>query len=112
MRFSGCMPTRPPPDSGPRLSSIAGLQKAGIIESVVFDGTTGLVGVAYTPSYLRLLKSDRIVFAEPGFVAAVLLDDPVAMRMFIERAAAPPADEAAPTGRPSQKRSRGRKGAR
>ena len=79
------MPKRPPPDSGPGLSSIAGLQKAGIIESFVFDGTTGLVGVAYTPSYLRLLTSDRILFAEPGFVAAVQIDDPVAMRMWVAR---------------------------
>jgi len=111
MRFSGSMPTRPPPDSGPRLSSIAGLQKAGIIESFVFDGTTGLVGVAYTPSYLRLLKSDRILFAEPGFVAAVQIDDPVAMRMWVEREAAFLAEEASPSG-PKPKRSRGKKGSR
>src|SRR4051794_3535084 len=83
--FSGHMPEPPPPTPGPKLSSWAGLLEAGIVEAVRFDPFTGAVEVVYTAAYLRVLRSLDVLLVDPGFVAALLIDDPVAMRMFIER---------------------------
>lgn len=72
--------------AGPRLSSIVGLQEAGILESFHFDPVRGLVGVAYLSAYIEILRSG-LQAADPGFFGAVILDDPIAMRIWIEATA-------------------------
>ena len=77
-------PLRP----GPRLSSVAGLQEAGILESFHFDPVVGLAGVVYTPDYLEILRSGVPAFLDPIFVAAMSIDDPIAMRIWVSATAA------------------------
>ena len=77
-------PLRP----GPRLSSVAGLQKAGILESFHFDPISGLVGVVYSSAYLEILRSGFLPLADPGYLAAVLGDDPKAMSLWVGTTAA------------------------
>lgn len=94
------------------MSSVAGLQAAGIVEAFHFDPVTGLVGVSYTSAWLAILREDLALLPDPAYVAAVLIDDPVAVRMWVERTAPPQLKEAsadpalgAATARP-RKRSR------
>ena len=74
--------------AGPRLSTVAGLRKAGILQSLHFDPVAGLVGVRYTPAYGQILQAGLIHLADPAFLGAVMLDDPVAMRIWVESTAA------------------------
>ena len=82
------MPDSPPPKGAPFLASIARLQAAGLIESVVHDAVTGEGRVSFTRGYLRLLQAGRVPSAEPGFVAAWLTGDPLAVRAWVERESA------------------------
>jgi hypothetical protein len=98
--------------AGPRLSTVAGLRKAGVLQSFHFDPLAGLVGVKYTPAYEQTLQSGLIQFADPAFLGAVMLDDPVAMRIWVEATAARLAGEPG-EGRPAaQKPTRDRKRSR
>jgi hypothetical protein len=72
-------------DTDRRLSSLAGLEDAGIVQSFHFNPFTGLVGVVYTPNWVRILESDMTILVHADFGAAMLADDPVAMRSFVER---------------------------
>jgi hypothetical protein len=83
--FSGDVPDSPPPTPRPRLSSWTGLVEAGIVEAVRFDPFTGAVTVAYTREYMGLLRSVGVPSMEPDFIAALLIDDPVAVRLVIRR---------------------------
>jgi len=82
------MPDSRPPEGASFLASIARLQAAGLIESVVHDAATGEGRVSFTPDYLRLVKAGRVPSAEPGFVATWLTGDPLAVRAWVEREAA------------------------
>jgi len=82
------MPDFPSPEGAPFLASIARLQAAGLVESVVHDAATGEGRVCFTLGYLRLPKAGREPFAEPGFVATWLTADPTAIRAWVEREAA------------------------
>lgn len=82
------MPNSRPPEGASFLASIARLRAAGLIESVVHDAATGEGRVSFTPGYLRLLQAGRVPSAEPGFVAAWLTGDPLAVRAWVEREAA------------------------
>ena len=73
---------------GPHLSSVVGLQEAGVLESVHFDPVRGLVGVVYSPAYLEILRSGVPSFLDPVFVAAMSIDDPIAMRIWVSATAA------------------------
>jgi hypothetical protein len=101
---------RQPPTPQSRLDTPIGLRRAGIIESIFFDSWTGVVRVGYTPSYIRILQSGVIPGADPGFVAAYLIDDAIAMRMWVERTAAglPGETEDASADSPSRPRTRKR----
>jgi hypothetical protein len=55
------------PDTDRRLSSPAGLKEAGIVESYEFNHFTGLVGVTYTPDWIRILKSGIGYLVDPFF---------------------------------------------
>jgi hypothetical protein len=68
------------------LSSWEGLIQAGIVSGVRFDPITGVVEVVYSSAYRAVLEDLGIPMLEAGFVAALLIDDPVAMRLFIESA--------------------------
>lgn len=98
--------------AGPRLSTIAGLRKAGVLQSFHFDPLVGLVGVRYTPAYERIVGSGMIQFADPVFLGAVMIDDPVAMRIWVEATAARLAGEPGESGPSSQKPTHGRKPSR
>jgi hypothetical protein len=74
--------------AGPRLSSIEGLQEAGILESFHFDPILGLAGVIYAPAYLEILRSGLLQVADPAFLGGVILDDPVSVRIWVEATAA------------------------
>ena len=73
---------------GPRLSSFSGLHEAGILNWIEFDPIDGLVSVMYAPAYRRVLQAGLNRCVDAAFVAAVILDDPHAMRRWIEAAAA------------------------
>ena len=99
-------PLRP----GPHLSSVAGLQEAGILESFHFDPIVGLAGVVYSPDYLEILRSGVLSFLDPVFVAAMSIDDPIAVRIWVSATAARLRGEDWPAGhrlshRPTDRRS-------
>jgi hypothetical protein len=98
--------------AGPHLSSIAGLQEAGILESFHFDPVRGLVGVVYSPAYLEILRSGLLQFGDPAFLGAVILDDPIAVRIWVEATAARLAGEGGTGGSPSRRMPPGRKRSR
>jgi hypothetical protein len=81
--------------------------EAGIIEAFHFDPFTGLAGVAYTPHWIRILQSRLVLLVDPFFSAALLADDPVAMRMFVEREGTRLATEEAPAEGPRGRSKRG-----
>ena len=67
-----------------RLSSLAGLQEAGIIDSFHFNPFTGFAGLVYTPNWMRILESGMVLLVDSAFSSAILADDLVAMRTFVE----------------------------
>jgi hypothetical protein len=67
-----------------RLSSSEGLIEAGVVESCYFNPMTGLLEVAYTKNWARILRSGRALISDPIFGMALLDDDPAAMRKFVE----------------------------
>lgn len=67
-----------------RLSSSEGLIQAGIVESCYFSPMTGLMEVAYTENWARILRSSGKLISDPVFATAFLDDDPLAMRRFVE----------------------------
>lgn len=93
--------------AGPRLSSIAGLQEAGILESFYFDPVVGLAGAVYTSAYLQIFRSGLLQFGDPAFLGAVMLDDPIAVRIWVEATAARLAGEGGTGGSPSRSVQRG-----
>ena len=97
------------PDPDRRLSSLTGLVEAGIVEAFYFNPFTGLAGVAYTSNWIRILRTGMVLLLDPFFNAAILTDDPVAMRMFVEREGARLEAEAASVEPPPAKRPRSRK---
>jgi hypothetical protein len=88
---------------GPRLSSVAGLKKAGILESFHFEPLSGLVGVVYTPAYERILESGMVQLGDPIVLGAVMTDDPVSMKSWVEATAARLPRRPGANGRSSQK---------
>jgi hypothetical protein len=98
--------------AGPRLSTIAGLRKAGVLQSFHFDPLVGLVGVRYTPAYERILGSGMIQFADPAFLGAVMIDDPVALRIWVEATAARLVGDSGGSRATRQEGPRGRKPSR
>jgi hypothetical protein len=82
---------------GPRLSSFPGLQEARIVDSLLFDPISGIVHVVYSPAYIQILQSGFIGFADVGFLGAVALDDPVAMRIWVEATTARRSTEPVPS---------------
>jgi hypothetical protein len=86
------MPDSPPAEGASFLASIARLQAAGLIESVVHDAVTGEGRVSFTRDYLRLLQADRVPSAEPGFGATWMSGDPLVVRAWVERESALLAD--------------------
>lgn len=100
------------PDPESRFSSIAGLQEAGIVDSFGFNPFTGLAVIRYTSDWIRIMKSGTGHLVDPIFGAAILTDDPITMRMFVEREAARLAAEDASRGTPPKERTGGRKARR
>jgi hypothetical protein len=66
------------------VASLGRLQAAGLIERVVHDMATGDGEISFTPAVLALMQSGRDLFADPGFVAAWLSGDPLAVRAWVE----------------------------
>jgi hypothetical protein len=97
------MPDSRLPEGASFLASIARLQAAGLIESVVHDAATGEGRVSFTRGYLRLLKAGRVPSTEPGFVATWLTGDPLAVRAGSSaRLPSLPKDPRAPTVPPPE----------
>jgi len=88
---------------GPRLSTVAGLKKAGILESFHFESLSGLVGVVYTPTYERILESGMVQLGDPIFLGAVMTDDPVTIEIWVEVTGARLPGRPGANGRSSQK---------
>src|SRR5687767_6291033 len=112
MRLSGSMADQFAPDYERRLSSLDGLIEAGIIDSFLFNPFTGYAGLVYTPNWIRILQSRMVLLVDPFFNAAILDDDPVAMRAFVEREAARLAAEDASQEAQPKKRNRSPKARR
>ena len=112
MGFPSAMTEEQPFLAGPRLSTIAGLRKAGVLQSFHFDPLVGLVGVRYTPAYERILGSGMIQFADSAFLGALMIDDPAAMRIWVEATASRLAGEPGETGPASPKPKSDRKPSR
>jgi hypothetical protein len=106
MVLSGRMDDQFAPDPDRRLSSLDGLIEAGIIESFHFNPFTGFAGIAYTQNWIRILQSRMVLLIDPFFNAAILVDDPVAMRAFVEREGARLTAESASTEPPPKQGAR------
>jgi hypothetical protein len=88
VRSSRSMTDDQPLRCGPRLSSVDGLREANIFDSLMFDPVAGVVHVLHTRAYIQILRSGMFTFSDPAFVGAVMLDDPVAMRIWVDATAA------------------------
>lgn len=88
MGLSRAMADQFAPDNDRRLSTLDGLIEAGIIEAFLFNPFTGYAGLSYTPNWTRILQARMMLAGDPIFNSAILDDDPVQMRAFVEREAA------------------------
>ena len=101
-----------PLDSREFLATMTRLRQAGIIDNVVHVVGTGEGVFSWTPAYHKLLQAGREVFNEPEFQAVWAAGDPLAVRAWIDRAAAGLADESVATGKPKAARRQRRLGKR
>ena len=63
------------------------LQDIGVIKSFSFGVAPDVVLIEWTDAYARLLKAGRSIEFEPAFAQVSALDDPEAIRAWIEREA-------------------------